>query len=75
MLVALGIDSSMKLIISESYLRKMNSAKRIVYTALAQLVPRGEYREVENAGHSTIHIDNPDVVVQAIRDRLDKADK
>ena len=74
-LAALGIDSSMKLIISESYLRKMNSGKRVVYTALAESVPRGEYRAVENAGHSTIHTDRPDTVVQAIRDLLDIAQR
>jgi pimeloyl-ACP methyl ester carboxylesterase len=72
---ALGLDWSMKLMMAESYLRKMNDGKRIVFTALAESVPHGEYREVENAGHSTIHIDCPDVVVQAIRDILNKVDR
>ncbi len=74
-LTALGIDPSMELMISKSYLRKMNDGKRVVYTALAESVPRGEYREVENAGHSTIHTDRPDTVVQAIRDLLDRVDR
>ncbi len=70
-LCALGIDPSMAATMSESYLRKMNDGKRALYTALAESVPRGEYREVENAGHTTIHTDRPDAVVQAIRDLVD----
>jgi hypothetical protein len=35
---------------------------------LAESVPRGEYRELEDAGHSAMHTDRPDAVVQAIRD-------
>ncbi len=74
-LTALGIDPSMELMISESYLRKMNDGKRVVYTALAESVSRGEYREVENAGHTTIHTDCPDTVVQAVRDLLDRVNR
>jgi hypothetical protein len=33
----------------------------------------GEYRALENAEHSTIQIENPDEVVQAIRDVFDRA--
>jgi pimeloyl-ACP methyl ester carboxylesterase len=67
-LCALGLDPSMAAAMSSSYLHKMNDGKRAVYTALARSVPRGEYREIENAGHTFLHIDRPDVVVQAIRD-------
>ncbi len=70
-LCAMGIDPSMAAIMPESYLRKMNDGKRVLYTALAESVPRGEYREVENAGHTTIHTDRPDAVVRAIRDLVD----
>jgi hypothetical protein len=45
--------------------------KRVIYEALAGSVSRGEHRVVENAGHTTIHTDRPDAVVQAIRDLLD----
>ena len=30
---------------------------------------------LEDAGHSTIHTDRPDAVVQAIRDLLDRVDR
>ncbi len=70
-LCAMGIDPSMAAIMSESYLRKLNDGKRVLYTALAESVPRGEYREVENAGHDTIHTDRPDAVMRAIRDLID----
>jgi len=70
-LCALGIDPSMAAAMSASYLHKMNDGKRALYTALAESVPRGEYREVENAGHTSIHTDRPDAVVRAIRDLVD----
>lgn len=43
--------------------------QRGLYTALAGSVPRGEIRLVD-AGHVTIHLRRPDVVVEAIRDLL-----
>jgi pimeloyl-ACP methyl ester carboxylesterase len=71
-LCALGIDPSMAAIMPDSYLRKINDGKRVMYTALASSGPRGEYRGVENAGHTTIHTDRPDAVVRAIRDLVDR---
>ncbi len=71
-LCALGIDPFMAAIMPESYLRKMNDGQRVLYRALAASVPRGEYREVENAGHDTIHTDRPDAVMRAIRDLIDR---
>lgn len=67
----LGIDPFMVPIMPESYLRKMNDGKRVLSTALAESVLRGEYRAVENAGHTTIHTDRPDAVVRAVRDLVD----
>ena len=74
-LTALGLDPFMAAFTPESVLRKMNDSKSIMYTALANSVPRGENRMVENAGHTTIHTDRPDAVVQAIRDLLDRVDR
>ena len=71
-LCAMGIDPSMAAIMPESYLRKINDGKRVLYTALAESVPHGEYRAVENAGHTTIHTDRPDAVVRAIRDLVNR---
>jgi hypothetical protein len=56
---------------SESLLREEIEGKRRLYTALAESVPRGEIRLV-NAGHVTIHLRHPEVVLQAIQDLLDR---
>jgi pimeloyl-ACP methyl ester carboxylesterase len=73
-LTAMGIDPFMAAYMPEPYLRKLNDGKRVIYAALAESVPRGEHRVLENAGHSTIHTDRPDAVVQAIRDLLDRVE-
>jgi pimeloyl-ACP methyl ester carboxylesterase len=74
-LVAMGIDPFMAAFLPEPYLREMNARKRVIYAALSGSVPRGEQRPLEDAGHSTIHTDRPDAVLQAIRDLLDRAAK
>jgi pimeloyl-ACP methyl ester carboxylesterase len=74
-LTAMGLDPFMVAFMSEPYLREVNERKRVIYAALAESVPRGEHRMLENAGHSTIHTDRPDAVVQAIRDLLGRVDK
>jgi pimeloyl-ACP methyl ester carboxylesterase len=71
-LVANGLDPFMAAFMPEPYLRQINAGKRVIYRALAGSVPRGELRVLENAGHTTIHTDCPDAVVQAIRDLLDR---
>jgi pimeloyl-ACP methyl ester carboxylesterase len=74
-LIAMGLDPFMAAFMPEPYLREVNDRKRVIYTALAGSVPRGEYRVLENAGHTTIHTDRPDAVVHAIRDLLDRVDR
>ncbi|MFA9457263.1 alpha/beta fold hydrolase [Halalkalibacter sp. AB-rgal2] len=68
---AMGIDPFMTPITSESFLRDtldpFNNIKHTVYTKLANSVPRGEHRILNNAGHTTIHTDCPDELVEAIR--------
>jgi pimeloyl-ACP methyl ester carboxylesterase len=71
-LTAMGFDPFMAAFMPESFLREINDGKRVMYTALAESVPRGENRTLENAGHTTIHTDRPDAVLQAIRDLLDR---
>lgn len=72
---ALGIDPFMTPITSQSFLREtidpFNNIKKSVYTKLANSVPRGEHRILQNAGHTTIHTDCPDEVVEAIWNLLD----
>src|SRR5262249_8272944 len=74
-LTAMGIDPFRAAFTPGPYLRKMNDGKCVINAALAESVPRGEHRVLENAGHSTIHTDRPDAVVQAIRDLLDRVEK
>jgi hypothetical protein len=69
-LSAMGLDPFMAAFVPESYFREMNDGKRVMYEALAESAPRGEHRVLECAGHTTIHTDRPDAVVQAIRDLL-----
>jgi pimeloyl-ACP methyl ester carboxylesterase len=71
-LVAMGLDPFMAAFMPEGYLRQMNARKRPIYQLLAESVPRGEHRVLENSGHTTIHTDCPDAVVQAIRDLLER---
>jgi pimeloyl-ACP methyl ester carboxylesterase len=70
-MAGMGIDPFYAATMPESYLYKLNDGKQTLYRALASSVPRGEYREIENAGHDTIHTDRPDVVMQAIRDLVE----
>jgi pimeloyl-ACP methyl ester carboxylesterase len=69
-LAAMGIDPFQAVLIPQAQLRELNDHKAAIYAQLAASVPRGEYRPVEGAGHSTLHTDRPDAVVQAIRDLL-----
>jgi hypothetical protein len=71
-LAALGIDTFQAVLMPESQLRELNSQKAAIYGPLVGSVPRGEYRAIEGAGHSTLHTDRPHAVVQAIRDLLDR---
>ncbi len=69
-LAALGIDPGLRLLLSGRALRAMTDGKRRLYQALAASVSRGEYRALADARHSTITVDRPDVVMDAIRDVL-----
>jgi hypothetical protein len=40
--------------------------------AIANSVPHGEHRVLENAAHATFHVGRPDAVLQAIRALLDR---
>ncbi len=72
-LIAMGIDPFMAAFAAEAYLRDLNDRKQTFYTAFAASVRRGEARSIEDAGHSTLHTDRPDVVVEAIGDLIDQA--
>jgi len=74
-LTALGVDPGQALLMSKKALREMADGKRRLYTALADSVSRGEHRALNDARHSTIHVDRPDAVIQAIQDLLDRVGK
>ncbi len=52
----------------------MAEGNRRLYAAPAGSVTHGEHGALEDARHSTIHIDRQDVVVQAIRNLPDTID-
>jgi pimeloyl-ACP methyl ester carboxylesterase len=67
-LTAMGIDPFMAPFMPQAYLRDLNVRKERIYQAFAASVPHGENRSLPDAGHSTLHTDRPDAVVQAIKD-------
>jgi pimeloyl-ACP methyl ester carboxylesterase len=72
-LTAMGIDPFMAPFMAEPYLRELNDCKQAFYTDLSRSVPRGENRLLADAGHSTLHTDRPDAVIQAIGDLIQAA--
>jgi pimeloyl-ACP methyl ester carboxylesterase len=73
-LTAMGVDPGARLFMPDELLREQNDAKRDLYAAFAASLPRGEHRVLEDAAHSSIHIDRPDAVLAAIRDLLDRVE-
>jgi pimeloyl-ACP methyl ester carboxylesterase len=69
-LTAAGIDPFMAPFMSRAYLDDLNARKAGFYDAFARSLPRGENRLVD-AGHSTLHTEKPDAVVQALHDLID----
>lgn len=72
-LAATGIDPYQAVVMPEAKLGELNRQKAGLYAPLVKSAPRGEYREVDGAGHDTLWTDRPDAVVQAIRDLLGRA--
>jgi pimeloyl-ACP methyl ester carboxylesterase len=67
-LTAMGVDPFQAAFMPEAELRELNALKEPIYKAFASSVPRGENRSLADAGHSTLHTDRPDAVVQALTD-------
>jgi pimeloyl-ACP methyl ester carboxylesterase len=74
-LTGMGIDPFRALFATDASQRELNEIKLAINRAIANSVPHGEHRVLENAAHATFHVDRPDAVVQAIRDLLDKVHK
>jgi hypothetical protein len=71
-LTGMGIDPFRAMFATEASQRQLNDIKLAINGAIANSVPHGEHRVLENAAHATFHVDRPDAVVQAIRDVLDR---
>jgi pimeloyl-ACP methyl ester carboxylesterase len=71
-LTGMGIDPFRAMFASEASQRHLNDIKSAINRAIANSVPHGEHRVLENAAHATFHVDRPDAVVQAIRDVLNR---
>src|SRR6516162_1710210 len=71
-ITAMGIDPFRAVFATDASQRQLNDIKLAINRAIANSVPHGEHRVLENAAHATFHVDRPDAVVQAIRDLLDR---
>ncbi|MEV0707641.1 alpha/beta fold hydrolase [Nocardia aurea] len=67
-MAALGADSGQRLSLSKTMLGQLNASKERLYTAMADSVTDGEYRPLPDAKHSTMQLDAPDAIIEAIRD-------
>jgi pimeloyl-ACP methyl ester carboxylesterase len=74
-LTAMGIDPFRAVFATDASQRKLNEIKLAINSAIANSVPHGEHRVLEDAAHATFHVDRPDAVLQAIRDLLDSVHK
>ena len=67
-LTALRPDLGQGLFMSKKTLAELTGCKVRLYDALVGNTSNGEHRMLPDATHSTIHVDRPDAVVQAVRD-------
>ncbi|WP_405690697.1 hypothetical protein [Streptomyces sp. NBC_00057] len=71
-LTVLRHDDTQAQLWSAQTLRKINEAKTTLHAQPAASVPHGEHRILDDAGHSRLHGERQDVVLQAINDLLGK---
>jgi pimeloyl-ACP methyl ester carboxylesterase len=72
-LTALAADQGQSMLMSSRALAQLNEGKLRLDEAQVSAVSWGDHRVLEDARHSTIHIDRPDAVTTAIRDVLIQA--
>lgn len=63
---ALGIDPGQALFLSEADLAAQNEAKQRLYAGVAAATPGGIHRVLDTCGHSSLHTDRPDDILQTI---------
>jgi hypothetical protein len=71
-LTAMGIDPFRAVFATDASQCQLNEVKLTINRAIADSIPHGEHRVLDNAAHATFHVDRPDAVVQAIRDLLSR---
>jgi pimeloyl-ACP methyl ester carboxylesterase len=71
-LTAMGRNPYWAQFLSEELMREAQQGVHNLHAAIAGSVSQGEHREVAEASHQYLHIEKPDVVVQAIADLLGK---
>lgn len=67
---ALGIDNGQALFLSDEELATMNESKLRLNGEIAASVPGGKHQVLDSGGHSSLHTDRPDDIMQAIHDVL-----
>ncbi|MFI0780040.1 alpha/beta fold hydrolase [Streptomyces sp. NPDC021212] len=72
-LTVVGTDPAQQALTSERTLREMRDGHTRMDAALVSAVSHGEQRIISDTSHHRLCFDRPDVVVQAIRDVVDRA--
>ncbi len=70
LLAAMGIDPFMAVLMPRAQLVELNEQKSNIYEPITASAAHCDYRKVDGAGHSTLHTDAPEAVVEAVRDLL-----
>src|SRR5262249_42626139 len=69
-LTGMGIDPFRAMFANEASTRQLNDIKWAINRAIANSVPHGEHRVLENAAHATFHVDRPHAVVAVLAEPL-----
>ncbi|MEV8613773.1 alpha/beta hydrolase [Amycolatopsis sp. NPDC051373] len=69
-LSALGANPHWAQFASPELMEQMLAGIKALHASIASSVPRGEHRTLDGAAHQTMHLENEDAVVEAIRSVL-----
>ncbi|TQF03847.1 alpha/beta hydrolase [Kitasatospora acidiphila] len=72
-LTPLAVDPAQQALMSEEALRELHDGKTRLYASMAGAVSDGEQRILTDTNHSQLCFERADLVVQAIRDVVDRA--
>lgn len=71
-LTAMGRNPYWEQFASEELQHQAHNGIQALHAAIAKAVPCGEHRVLQDASHQYLHVENPDAIVQAVRDLLDR---